>query len=247
VRHEPTHALLVPTVIHRMLDAAALDVASLTNLMYGAAPMNVALLHRVLAERPDLRLCNTYGQTEGAPITALSPADHRDAGVGRPELLETVGRAVPGLDLAIAEPGTDGVGEVLARADHLMNPDTDGWLHTGDLGTLDADGYLRLVGRRQDKIIRGGENVLPLEVEQVLAGHPDVADAAVVGVPDAVYGEIVKAFVVASDPVRPPDFVALRAYARDVLAGFKVPTEWALVDELPRTAEGKLQRRRLPR
>jgi acyl-CoA synthetase (AMP-forming)/AMP-acid ligase II len=156
-----------------------------------------------------------------------------------------VGRAAPGVDLRIERPDESGVGEVVARADHLFLRDEDGWLRTGDLGRLDDDGYLFLQGRRGEKIIRGGENIYPLEVERVLETHPAVREAAVVGVADQRWGETVKAVIVAADPERPPAPDELRAFVRASLAGFKVPSDWSFVGELPRNANGKLLRRQL--
>jgi len=134
---------------------------------------------------------------------------------------------------------------VIARADHLFAAGPDGWLRTGDLGRIGDDGYLYLVGRRGDMIIRGGENVYPQEVENRLLEHPRVADAAVVGVPDRLLGETIKAFVVPADPADPPASEELRAFARAALAGFKVPAQWEFVPSLPRNATGKLLRREL--
>jgi acyl-CoA synthetase (AMP-forming)/AMP-acid ligase II len=121
----------------------------------------------------------------------------------------------------------------------------DGWLHTGDLGSLDADGYLYLSGRRHDMVVRGGENVYPVEVEQVLAGHPAVAGVGVVGVPDPRLGETLAAFILPHDPERPPPEDELRSFVRQRLAGFKVPAHWYVVAELPHNASGKLLRREL--
>jgi acyl-CoA synthetase (AMP-forming)/AMP-acid ligase II len=118
-------------------------------------------------------------------------------------------------------------------------------LRTGDLGRLDTEGYLFLSGRRGDKIIRGGENVYPLEVEQVLESHPAVREAAVVGVPDRRWGEVIKAVIVPADDAVPPDTEELRTHVRARLAGFKVPTVWELAPALPRNASGKLLRRLL--
>jgi acyl-CoA synthetase (AMP-forming)/AMP-acid ligase II len=193
----------------------------------------------VLQVLPGVRLINLFGQTEGSPITCLTPEDHRRAAAGAPELLETVGRAVPGLTLTIDAPDATGVGEVVAEAAHLSVP---GPLRTGDLGRLDAEGYLRLVGRRHDMVVRGGENVYPLEVEHRLVEHPGVADAGVVGVPDPRLGETLAAFVVAADPLRPPTADTLRRFTRDRLAGFKVPAYWYQIDALPMNSAGKLAR-----
>jgi len=201
---------------------------------------------RIVTEAmPGVRFVNIFGQTEGSPITCLTPDDHVRAAAGRADLLRSVGRAAPGVELMIERPDDDGVGEVVARAEHLFKPDEDGWLRTGDLGRVDAEGYLHLSGRRGDKIIRGGENVYPMEVEHVLAQHPDVAEACVFGIADRTWGEIVAAAVVAADPSRTLDTEALRAFARERLASFKVPVDWEQVDALPRNATGKVVRRDL--
>jgi acyl-CoA synthetase (AMP-forming)/AMP-acid ligase II len=241
-----THALTVPTVLEMLLDADALALPDLQTLQYGAAPIHPDTLRRTFAAVPGVGLVNIFGQTEGSPITCLTPADHRRIAVEcRDDLLESVGRAAPGVSLQVERPDALGVGEVLAMADHLFVVGDDGWLHTGDLGRLDAEGYLFLVGRRGDKIIRGGENIYPIEVEQVLERHPAVQEAAVVGIANRKWGEIVRAVVVPSDPSNPPSDNELRAYVRRSLAGFKVPTEWEFVAALPRSATGKLLRRQL--
>jgi acyl-CoA synthetase (AMP-forming)/AMP-acid ligase II len=188
---------------------------------------------------------NLFGQTEGSPITCLSAEDHLLAARGRTELLSTVGRAVKGVEVRIEDSDDEGVGEICARGAHLFLPDADGWLRTGDVGRMDDECYVTLVGRRGDKIIRGGENVYPLEVEQALERHPAVREAAVVGVPDRRWGELVHAFIVPEDATSPPDREELRRFAREALPGFKVPTDWTFVGELPRNSNGKLLRRRL--
>ena len=240
-----THALAVPTMVEMLLRERALPLRTLRIMQYGASPIHPDTLRMAMAELPGAGFLSLYGQTEGSPITWLSPADHRLAAAGREELLRSVGRAATGVDMRIENADDTGVGEVTARADHLFAPDADGWLRTGDLGRLDDDGYLYLVGRRGDMIIRGGENIHPVEVENRLIEHPRVVDAAVVGVPDKLLGEIVKAFVVAADPANPPGSEELRVFARSSLAGFKVPAEWEFVPLLPRNATGKLLRRKL--
>ncbi|OBA79452.1 long-chain fatty acid--CoA ligase [Mycobacterium sp. 1164966.3] len=252
-----THAFFVPPVIARFLDggeAARSAVARLRYLVYGAAPMPVPLLQRALATWPDVNFVQVYGQTElcGA-VTALSPADHRDP--GRPELLLSAGKAAAGTELQIADPATgerlnhDAPGEIWARSDQTMSgylnrpeatADTvtgDGWLRTGDIGRLDADGYLYIEDRLKDMIITGGENVYGPEVESVLLEHPAVADAAVIGVPDDFWGESVKAIVVTTSEVEPADLVE---FCRRQLAGFKCPRTVDFVPSLPRNASGKI-------
>jgi len=240
-----THALLVPTMVYMLLERDALRLGTLRVLQYGSAPMPPDTLRRAVAALTGVSFASIYGQTEGSPISCLTHEDHLRAAAGDEYLLASVGRAVPGVELRIAEPDGDGVGEVLARGPHLFRYAGDGWQHTGDLGWLDDDGYLYLVGRKGDMIIRGGENVYPLEVENVLTEHPAVADAAVVGVPDQRLGETVKAYVVPADGAAPPDASALRAFARERLAGFKVPAVWEFTDSLPRNANGKVLRAQL--
>ena len=238
-----TNALLVPTMIETLLDEGALEIETLRLMQYGASPIHPDTLRRTLAVLPGVRLLQIFGQTEGSPIAVLTPDDHRAAAAGREELLATVGRAAPGIELRIEGSRGDGVGEVCARGAHLFRVDDDGWLRTGDLGTLDDDGVLRLVGRIGDRIIRGGENVYPQEIEDVLVQHPAVAEAAAVGVPDQRWGEIVKVFVVPADIDAPPTDGELRAFARSQLAGYKVPTAWEIVARLPRSSQGKVLRR----
>ena len=243
--HGVTHALLVPSMIEMLLADDALDQVELRTLIYGASPIRPETLALVRDKMPGVAMVNLFGQTEGSPITCLTPADHALASAGRPELLQSVGRPVPGLELRIDAPDETGAGEVLARAAHLSLPGPDGWLRTGDIGRLDADGYLYLVGRTHDRIVRGGENVYPAEVERVLEGHPGVAAAGVVGVPDERLGQTIAAFVIASDARHPPDASGLRRYTRERLAGFKVPAFWYSVGSLPHSAAGKLLRREL--
>jgi acyl-CoA synthetase (AMP-forming)/AMP-acid ligase II len=243
--HGVTHALLVPSMIEMLLADDALDQVELRTLIYGASPIRPETLALVLDTMPAVAMVNLFGQTEGSPITCLTPADHDLACAGRPELLQSVGRPVPGLELRIDAPDQTGAGEVLARAAHLSLPGPDGWRRTGDIGRLDADGYLYLVGRTHDRIVRGGENVYPAEVEQVLESHPGVAAAGVTGVPDERLGQTIAAFVVPSDASHPPDANGLRRYARERLAGFKVPAFWYSADSLPHSAAGKLLRREL--
>ena len=240
-----THALVVPTMVELLLDAGALPLPGLRVLQYGASPIRPETLARAMAALPGVKFVNLFGQTEGSPITCLDPADHERAAGGRPDLLASVGRAAPGVEVVIDRPGPDGVGEIHARAAHLFRTDPDGWLRTGDLGRLDTEGYLFLSGRKGDKIIRGGENVYPMEVEHVLAGHPAVAEACVYALPDPTFGEVVAVSVVAAEGATLPDWDELRAFARERLAGFKVPTIWEERGELPRNAAGKVLRRRL--
>ncbi|GAB2964322.1 AMP-binding protein [Amycolatopsis acidiphila] len=238
-----THALLVPSMIEMLLTADALDTVPLRTLVYGASPIHPDTLRRVLEVLPGVRMVNLFGQTEGSPITSLTPADHLRALDGRPDLLRSVGRPVRGLTLRVEDPDETGAGELLVRAGHLSLPGPDGWLRTGDLGTVDDEGYVYLAGRTHDRIVRGGENVYPLEVEQVLRAHPAIASAGVVGVPDRRLGQTIAAFLVPVGEL--PAAGELHAFVRARLAGFKVPAFWYEVPALPHTGAGKLLRRQL--
>ena len=241
----PTCALLVPTMIDQLLEVGALHAVRLRGLHYGTAPIHPETLRAALDATPGTEFTQAYGMTEGGPISILGHVDHMRAAAGEPWLLESVGRVLPGVDARFEDTGTDGVGELVVRADQIFRPDPDGWLHTGDLGRLDAEGFLFLHGRKGDKIIRGGENILPLEVERVLELHGQVKEAAVVGVADRRWGQTLKAFIVAKDSGAPPTETELSRHARARLAGFKVPEDWVFTDELPRNAAGKLMRGRL--
>jgi acyl-CoA synthetase (AMP-forming)/AMP-acid ligase II len=237
-----THCLLVPSMIEMLLADDLLDTVPLKTLIYGAAPITPETLQRVLQVLPDVALVNLFGQTEGSPITCLGPDDHRRAAAGENALLSTVGRPVPGLRLRIDQPDVSGIGEVLATGAHLSVHARDGWLHTGDLGAVDSDGYLHLHGRRHDMVVRGGENVYPLEIENVLAAHPGIAAVGVVGVPDPRLGENLAAFIVPADMENPPAPEELRSFTRARLAGFKVPAYWYDIDALPLNSAGKVVR-----
>jgi acyl-CoA synthetase (AMP-forming)/AMP-acid ligase II len=240
-----THTSMVPSMLEMLHAAGEMSPARWRVLQYGGAAIRPATLKATFDALPSVRMLNMFGQTEGSPLSVLTPDDHREAMAGRPELLLSVGRAAPGVELHIHNPDDSGIGEVRARADHLFDLDAQGWLCSGDLGRIASDGYLYLSGRTGDMIIRGGENVHPLEVETVLAAHPAVADVAVVGVPDTRLGQTVVAFVVPTDATAPPTPQELRACARAALSGFKVPVRWHLVEELPRNANGKVLRRSL--
>ena len=239
-----THALLVPTMIDLLLAQGALGAARPKVLQYGAAPIDPRTLIEAMAALPDVELLQIFGQTEVSPITALWHADHV-RGLEEPAVLRTVGRAVPGVELRLESADEEGIGELTVRAPHGWAPDPDGWRRTGDLGTIDGDGYVRLHGRAHDRIVRGGENIYPVEVERAIAAHPAVREVAVVGVPDGRYGEAVKVVVVPVDPAAPPTLDELYVHARARLAPFKAPTLLEVVDELPRNEAGKLLRGQL--
>jgi acyl-CoA synthetase (AMP-forming)/AMP-acid ligase II len=243
-----THVNVVPAMLQMLLDADALRAAgSLRTLLYGAARIEPELVRRTLAALPDVELIQGYGQTEGGPHTLLTGADHRRAATDADQahLLLSCGRPAPGVRVRIVG-DAEAVGSVEVSSPYLFAARPDGWLATGDLGRLDDDGYLYLVGRTGDGFVRGGENVYPAEIERVLVGHPAVRDAAVVGIPDVRLGQVVGALIVPADPAAPPGPDELRRYVRGFLAGYKVPVTWRLVPELPRGPMGKLLRHRLP-
>jgi acyl-CoA synthetase (AMP-forming)/AMP-acid ligase II len=239
-----TQTFVVPTMLRRILDHPlfpSTDLSSLRSLNYGAAAAPSDLIRRAVAALPDVDFSNTFGQTEtlGA-FAALTPEDHR-----RGDRFDSVGRPLAGVEVRIVAPGTaqpvapGDPGEFLVRA---AQNTTSEWLHTGDTGWQDDEGYLYLVGRLSDTINRGGEKFGPVEVEEVLRDHPDVSDVGVVGVPDAELGERVGAVVVATGPVTPVDLVS---HCASRLASYKVPEYLDFADELPVTVLGKLDRRAL--
>jgi O-succinylbenzoic acid--CoA ligase len=243
----PSHVSLVPTQLARLLEAAAsrssvaAPPATLRAVLVGGGPIPAVLVSRAIdAGWP---VVPTYGLTQTASgATALATTEaRRHPG--------SAGRALPGTRVEIAEPGPDGVGEILvtspARASGTVGGDPatpDEPVRTGDLGRLDADGRLWVVDRRLDRIVRGGENVAPAEVEAVLQEHPAVAEAAVVGRPDRDLGGVPVAAVVLRADLPPPSDDELAAHARASLAGFKVPAGFLRLDALPRTPGGKLRR-----
>ena len=263
-----THAFVVPTMLKRIQETPGIENRNLEKLeliTYGAAPMPYEVVrHAVDVFGPhahDVGLMNAYGQTEATgSMTFLGPDDHRLDGTPEEndlklQRLRSVGRPMPDVDIAILAPdgrqlATKEDGEICIRGDRVMKgynkreDDTsealhDGWLHTGDVGHLDEDGYLFITGRIKDMIIRGGENIAPAEIEQVLEDHPAVAEAAVIGVPDAEWGEIVKAILVPAENVEasPED---LTDYVKTRLASYKAPALYEWTDELPRNHMGKI-------
>ncbi|MFD9445146.1 class I adenylate-forming enzyme family protein [Streptomyces sp. NPDC060006] len=251
-QERPTFFSAVPT-IYSMLAALPDDVrpdtSSVRFAVCGAAPASAELLTRFEA-RYGFPLVEGYGLSEGTCGSTINPlAGPRRAG--------TVGLPFPGQEIRIldadgteAAPGTDG--EVVLRGPNIMRgylgrPDdtaravVDGWLHTGDVGHLDAEGYLTLVGRSKDMIIRGGENIYPKEIEDVLASDPSVLEAAVIGVPDEKWGEVVVAYV-QPRPGSTADPAALEALCARSLTGFKRPASYVVVDAIPKNAVGKIDK-----
>src|SRR5690606_40518230 len=165
----PSHVLVVPSMIEMLLAAGELD-AGMKTLIYGASPIRPETLIGMLKVLPETELVQIFGQTEVSPVTALTHEDHLAAAGGRPELLRSVGRPVPGVELRIENPDERGVGEVAMRGRHAMRSAADGWHRLGDLGRI-SDGLLYLAGRKGDMIIRVGENLLTLRSEEHTSEH----------------------------------------------------------------------------
>ncbi len=260
-----TGCFMVPTMLASLLEQPAVEDARYERLrivQYGAAPMYPSLLRRAAAVFGCDFVQGFGAGTEAGAQAFLSPADHRRALAGEEHLLGSVGRPALGVEMRICDddwndvaPGE--IGEIVTRSDQTMSgydglPETsaaalhpDGWFRAGDLGRFDEEGYLYLAGRARDMLIRGGENVYPIEVETVLAELPGIVEVAVVGKPDPHWGEVVCAHVVC-DPAGPSwSGDALRDRCRERLAAFKVPTEWVFHDALPKNASGKILKREL--
>ena len=257
--HQVTHLFLPPTVIYMLLAEPTLgehDYSSLQNFVYAAAPMSVSKLRDALAAFGPV-MTQTYGQAE-APMTVtyLSPDEHVAALRDDPTRLASCGRRTPYVELAVLDaegkplpPGT--AGEICVRGDLVMEcyhgdepTDRGAWHHTGDVGYLDADGYLFITDRLRDMIISGGFNIYPTEIEQVLWSHPAVQDCAVVGVPDEKWGEAVTAIVQLRDGHTVSD-VALMQLVRERLGGVKTPKAVHFWRDLPRSPVGKVLRRKV--
>jgi len=249
---------LVPTMLIALLeqpDFTQRDLSSLRAIVSGGATVPAELVRKVEALTP-ARFNIVFGQTESSPVITQTRLDDTPE-----DKAETIGVALPQTEVEIVDPATGAVvppgtlGELCTRgylvmAGYYKMPeataaaiDADGWLHTGDLATMDARGYCRIEGRLKDMIIRGGENIYPREIEELLYTHPGVIDVAVVGVPDARWGEQVAAFVRAKDPA--PSAAELEAFVAEHLAHYKVPKYWVFVATFPLTASGKVQKFKL--
>jgi acyl-CoA synthetase (AMP-forming)/AMP-acid ligase II len=263
VRRDRIEALrLIPVMLQILIDHPRFDdfdLSCISSVGYGGSAIAPALLERATAKFPGADFVQVFGQTELSPVTSvLGPEEH--AATRRTSLMRSAGRAAPHAEIRIVDerdtelpPGT--VGEVVVRGDHVMrgywNKATEtafalrgGWLHTGDAGYLDTQGYLFIVDRIKDVIITGGENVFSAEVESALGAHPAVSACAVIGVPDRHWGERVHAVVLLRDGavVTPEE---LREHAKGLLAGYKCPRSVDFVDALPLSSAGKVLKREL--
>lgn len=251
-----TNFVGVPTMLVAMLEADGAcprDFSRVTHVYSGGAMVPPELV-RQICERFGCKFLIVYGQTETSPLITMSWSDDCFE-----DVCETVGQAMPHTEVSIRDPASNvvvpvgAVGEICSRAYSIMlgyndDPeataktiDADGWLHTGDLGTIDARGFVRITGRVKEMIIRGGENLFPAEIENVLLEHEDVAEVAVVGVPDARMGEAAAAFVRINAGAR-FDPSTLVAHCRSQIAAQKTPSHWIEVEEFPLTGSGKIQK-----
>jgi fatty-acyl-CoA synthase len=257
-----THAMMVPTMLGRVLDVIERDaetLPALRHLSYGGGRMPAATIERALRMLPHVDFVNAYGLTEtSSTIAVLSPTDHREAIASTdPRVrsrLGSVGRPLPALELEIRDRDgrpvpTQTEGEIWVRGEQVSGEylgrkaiRPDGWFPTSDRGALDAEGFLYVGGRLDDVIVRGGENISPGEIEDVIRGFPQVQDVAVIGLPDEQWGERIVAVIVA-DPV--PDVEELRAWIRERLRSTKTPEQVFFRAALPYTETGKLLRRAL--
>ena len=249
-----TTCFAVPTMLFGLLEALERkprDMSSLEVISTGGAPVPPELVRRV-RKRLDCHLLSAFGQTEHSPMICLNPIE-----ATQEQIVETAGQPLPQTEVSVQSPEDSRVmpigevGEICARSYGVMigyndNPeatgaaiDEDGWLHTGDLGTMDAQGFIRVTGRVKDMIIRGGENLFPAEIEAVLVEHAQIRQVAVVGLPDEKWGEIIAAFMLSETT---PELHELKAYCQKHLSAQKTPTTWVQVPEFPLTGSGKVQK-----
>ncbi len=269
-KEKANRAMMVPTMLKMLMDHPDFskhDLSSLRVITYGAAPMPLEVIKKAVELFPGVSFINAFGQTETAStITTLSPEDHNITGTEEEKekklkRLSSIGRPMSDVEMKIIdEEGNDlpagEVGEIVAKGPRVMSGywkdeektdktiDKDGWVHTGDMGYMDEDGYFFLAGRATDMIIRAGENISPEEVEGVLLSHPKVDDGAVIGVPDEEWGEVPMAVVVVKKGEE-ATAEEIMEYCRANLASFKRPRSVVFTDELPRNQMGKILKREL--
>ena len=254
-RHRVTSCILIPVMVQMALDHPdfdSYDLSSIEKITYGGSSSSDTLLRRAIDTFSGAEFSQGYGMTETGVLTMLTAAEHREPGLPH---VRSAGRSVAHVELAVVDAfgnrlPVGEVGEVVTRGDHVMRGywnkprETaaalrDGWMHTGDGGYLDQDGYLYIVDRIKDMIISGGENVFSAEVENALASHPAIAQCAVIGLPDEHWGERVHAVVVLRDG-HTATYDEIRAHAASQIAGYKCPRSVEFVAELPTSALGKI-------
>jgi acyl-CoA synthetase (AMP-forming)/AMP-acid ligase II len=270
-RERATRAMLVPTMLKWIVenpDFDKYDLSSLQVITYGAAPMPFGVIKKAIERMPQVRFINGYGQTESAStLTSLGPEDHEIVGTDEEKqmkwkrLQSSIGKPLSDVEIRIVDDTGGivpamGVGEIEAKGPRIMKGywederktseimTKDGWLRTGDLGYVDDEGYVYLTGRADDLIIRGGENIAPAEIEEVLSSHPKIADSAVIGVPDAEFGHQPFAYCVLKKG-QTAAAEEIIEFCKARISSFKCPRGIVFMDELPRNAVGKLLRKNL--
>ena len=259
-REKVGFGLFVPTMLLTVIEAAqrsGQDLSSVKRIMAGGA-MVAPQLWRDAERAFGARVQIAYGQTECSPVITRVAFDDAVE-----DMMETVGRAAPGTEVSIRDPRTNQAvpfgeqGEICCRGYQLMlgyyrNPeataatiDGEGWLHTGDLGTMDERGFVRITGRVKEMIIRGAENLFPVEIENAILEHPAIAEVAVVGVPHDTLGEEVACFMRVADDTERPGDAELKTFVRERLSAQKTPSHWRWVEAWPMTASGKIQKFKL--
>jgi acyl-CoA synthetase (AMP-forming)/AMP-acid ligase II len=270
-RERATRAMLVPTMLKWVIDDPDFrryDLKSLQVITYGAAPMPFEVIKKAIQEMPWVRFINAFGQTEtSSTITTLGPEDHVLEGDEEEiekklkRLASSIGKPLPDVEVKIVDEEGNPVpplqvGEILAKGARIMTGywkdeektaktiTKDGWLRTGDKGWMDEEGYVYLAGRGDDMIIRGGENISPEEVENVLHSNPKIEEVAVIGIPDLEWGQEVRALVVLKKGKQASD-EEIMEFCRSRLSSFKRPRSVVFVDSLPRNALGKILKKEL--
>ncbi|MBI3285149.1 MAG: long-chain-fatty-acid--CoA ligase [Burkholderiales bacterium] len=263
-RDRVTDALLVPTMIQMLVDHPAIkeahDLSSLKRIVYGASPISEAVLDRAMAALPGVEFVQAYGMTELSPIATVNHAWYHSAEGRKAGKLRSAGRASFGAEVKIVDDagvelsrGT--VGEVAVRGANVMQgywkkpgqtaaAIRNGWMHTGDGAYMDDDGFIFVVDRLKDMIISGGENIYSAEVENAIARHAAVAACAVIGIPDAAWGETVHAVIV-SKPGAVSTADDIIGHCKSLIAGYKCPRSIAFVDQLPLSGAGKILKNKL--
>jgi fatty-acyl-CoA synthase len=250
----------VPTMFIAELDHPRFrefDLSTLRTGIMAGSPCPIAVMKRVVSDMHMSEVTIAYGMTETSPVSCQSTTD-----TPLEKRVSTVGQVQPHLEVKIADPDTNepvpigATGELYTRGYSVMHGywgdpektaeaiDSDGWMHTGDLATMDAEGYVNIVGRSKDMVIRGGENIYPREIEEFLYRHPAVQDVQVVGVPDRKYGEELCAWIIRR-PGAQDDENAIRAFCQGQIAHYKIPKYIRFVDAFPMTVTGKVQKFRI--
>jgi acyl-CoA synthetase (AMP-forming)/AMP-acid ligase II len=270
-RERATRAMLVPTMLKWIVespDFGKYDLSSLKVITYGAAPMPFEVIKKAIERMPQVQFINGYGQTESAStLTTLGPEDHRIEGTDEEKqrkwwrLQSSIGKPLSDVEIRIVDDWGSivpamGVGDIQAKGPRIMRGywgdegktlqalTTDGWLRTGDLGYMDEEGYVYLAGRADDLIIRGGENIAPAEIEEVLSLHPKIEDSAVIGVPDVEFGQQPFAYCVLRRG-QTSTAEEIIEFCRNRMSSFKCPKGVVFLEELPRNPVGKLLRKEL--